>query len=129
MAPWHHGVLIPNKNPSNSPQGDLGSREVAQLQSLGFLDSKSRDVLGKFWLLFEGIPTRERHTTGTRSSSKPNHGHFGTYLKSSFACVWCRRPVRAFGHFQSPKMKARYDLLIHFDHGGLFDVVSILLII
>ncbi len=47
--PWHHGVLIPNKNPSNSPQGDLGSREVAQLQSLGFLDSKSRDVLGKFW--------------------------------------------------------------------------------
>lgn len=32
--------------------------------------------------------------------------------------------MRACGHFQSPKMKARYDLLIHFDHGGLFDVVT-----
>lgn len=28
-------------------------------------------------MLFEGIPKRERHTTGTRSSSEPKHGLSG----------------------------------------------------
>lgn len=123
------GLIRTQIDPKTRWQGDLVRREVAQLQSWKF-PNLLRCLDGKFWDAFWRHPeTGKTYYWNKELQWTKTRAFFWYHLKSCFACVWCRRPMRACGHFQSPKMKARYDLLIHFDHGGLFDVVSFLLII